>query len=123
MRKIGLAVGLALAAVVLVLAWGAWGGASLARVAVAQAGSSFGDMVINEVAWMGTAASSADEWIELYNATGQPITLAGWTLSDGGDISVTLGGVIPAGGFFLLERSDDGTVSNLPEEIFPSSCQ
>ena len=29
----------------------------------------FQDVVINEVAWMGTDASTADEFIELYNNT------------------------------------------------------
>ena len=29
--------------------------------------ASLRDVVINEIAWMGTAASTYDEWIELYN--------------------------------------------------------
>jgi hypothetical protein len=69
---------------------------------------------INEVAWAGTVASSSDEWIELYNASSSEIDLAGWTLSDGGDLSLALAGVIPAAGFFLLERTDDMTVADLP---------
>ena len=28
------------------------------------------DVVINEIAWMGTVADGNDEWIELYNPTG-----------------------------------------------------
>lgn len=39
-----------------------------------------GDVVINEVAWMGTAASSSDEWIELYNTTDLPINIEGWSI-------------------------------------------
>jgi hypothetical protein len=34
------------------------------------------DVVLNEVTWMGTTASSADEWIERYNNTGSPLTPA-----------------------------------------------
>ena len=34
-----------------------------------------GCVVINEVAWAGTVASSADEWIELYNNTSSPVDL------------------------------------------------
>ena len=120
MKKISLAVGLALAMAALVLAWGAWGGARVARGAAPPAkpltSTVSGTVVINEVAWMGTQASTADEWIELCNAADQPITLTGWTLSDGGDISVTLSGVIPAGGYFLLERTDDGTISDVPAD-------
>ncbi|MBC7249825.1 MAG: lamin tail domain-containing protein [Anaerolineae bacterium] len=76
-----------------------------------------GEVVINEVAWMGTAASSADEWIELKNNTDQDIDLNGWTLvtADGG-LSIALSGIIPANGYYLLERTDDNTVSNVPAD-------
>ena len=75
-------------------------------------------IVISEVAWGGTAAQSADEWIELHNPTAVPINLSGWTLSDGGTIQITLTGVISAGGFYLLERTDDNTVSDIPADQF-----
>jgi hypothetical protein len=70
-------------------------------------------VIISEVAWAGTAASSSDEWIELWNPLSAPIDLSGWTLTDGGDIHIALGGVIEPDGFFLLERTDDGTVSDI----------
>lgn len=71
-------------------------------------------VVINEVAWAGTAASPYDEWIELYNNTGQEIDLAGWLLrADDGMPSIQLNGKISARGFYLLERGDDNTVSNI----------
>jgi len=73
-----------------------------------------GDVVINEVAWMGTVASTADEWIELYNVTTQDIDLTGWTLKSADNSpNITLSGSIPAHGFFLLERTDDTTVSDI----------
>ncbi len=68
---------------------------------------------INEIAWAGTAASAFDEWIELANLDDAAVDLAGWTLSDGGDLNVDLEGEIPAHGFFLLERTDDSTVSDV----------
>ncbi len=73
-----------------------------------------GDVVINEIAWGGTAASSYDEWIELYNTTSSAIDLTNWQISaaDGTPV-ITLSGTIPAKGFFLLERSDDNTVSDI----------
>ncbi len=75
------------------------------------------DVVINEVAWMGTAASDYDEWIELHNTTAQPINLSGWMLtSDDGSPNIALVGTIAAGGYFLLERTDDTTVSDIPAD-------
>ena len=43
-------------------------------------GASALDVVISEIAWMGTTASDDDEWIELYNNTGSSIDLTGWIL-------------------------------------------
>jgi len=86
--------------------------------------------VINEVAWSGTAASSSDEWIELYNPGPDPIDLAGWTLQFGDTVihlSVVDGSTrevrsarIEAGGYFLLERTDDRAVSDVDADIIYS---
>ncbi len=74
-------------------------------------GSSNADLVISEVAWMGTTASSNDEWIELHNPTGNVVDLAGWTLAAAdGTPSISLSGVVPSLGYFLLERTDDSSV-------------
>ncbi|MGQ9476932.1 MAG: PKD domain-containing protein [Candidatus Bipolaricaulia bacterium] len=74
-------------------------------------------VVINEVAWAGTAANSNNEWLELYNNTDQEIDLTGWRLkSDDGSPDLVLRGIIPARGFFLLERGDDTTISDLPAD-------
>jgi len=74
----------------------------------AATGASALDVVFSEIAWMGTTASSTDEWIELYNNTGSDIDLTGWTLQAAdGTPSISLAGTIPAGGHFLLERTDD----------------
>lgn len=74
-------------------------------------------LLINEVAWAGTRASASDEWIELLNPTGLELSLNGWRLSDGGDIDVALSGTIPAGGYYLLERTDDSTISDVPADM------
>ncbi len=77
-----------------------------------------GDVVINEVAWGGTVANAADEWIELYNTTTQPITLTNWSLvALDGTPAITLTGVISPGGYFLLERTDDPTISDVPADF------
>jgi len=76
-----------------------------------------GTVVINELAWAGTAAGTTDEWIELYNNTDRDIDRTGWRLvSDDGSPNITLSGTIPAHGFFLLERSDDRTISDVPTD-------
>jgi hypothetical protein len=65
---------------------------------------SAGDVLINEIAWAGSSSSSADEFVELKNATGAEIDLTGWTLEGAGvsGSTLSLSGSIPAGGFFLL---------------------
>ena len=72
----------------------------------------FMSVIINEVAWAGTASAlTNDEWIELYNPGSNPVDMTGWTLkaADGAP-SIALVGSVPAGGYFLLERTDDATV-------------
>ena len=79
-------------------------------------------MLINEIAWAGTVASSADEWVELQNLTGASIDLDGWRLTDGSDINVVLRGSVPAFSYFLLERTDDSTISDMPaNQIYTGS--
>ncbi len=71
-------------------------------------------VIVNEVAWMGTENSSYDEWIELKNKSERNINLAGWRLEAAdGTPEVELAGKINAGGFFILERTDETT---LPEQ-------
>lgn len=71
-------------------------------------------VLINEVAWMGTNADFNDEWIELYNPGASAISLTGWQLRTAdGQMVINLGGVIPAGGFYLLERADDLVISDV----------
>ena len=76
-------------------------------------------VLINEIAWAGTKAYSGDEWIELYNATGSSIDLTGWTLmaADGAPSITFSTSSIPAGGYFLLERTDDTTVSDILADL------
>jgi DNA uptake protein ComE-like DNA-binding protein len=73
------------------------------------------DVVINEIAWMGTSASSTDEWIELYNNTNNTIDLTGWRLVSLTDNSpnIILDKTISPFGFYLLERSSDNTISDI----------
>jgi len=93
-----------------------------ARGAVLQQSAGFLSLIISEIAWGGTAASPTHEWIELYNPGGLPVDLADWRLAaDDGDPNILLDGTIPAGGFFLLERTDDKTVLDLTANLIFSS--
>lgn len=77
------------------------------------------DVVISEVAWMGTVASTSDEWIELYNNTDSPSNLTDWLLKAlDGTPNIVLSGTIPAKSFFLLERTDDNTISDVVADQF-----
>ncbi|MCP4420714.1 MAG: lamin tail domain-containing protein, partial [Chloroflexi bacterium] len=76
------------------------------------------DVVISEVAWMGTAVSANDEWLELYNNMGSSVDLTGWTLNAAdGTPSIGLSGSIPANSYFLLERTDDSTVPGVSADL------
>lgn len=76
-------------------------------------------VVINEIAWMGTDKNSSDEWVEFYNNSSSTVSLKNWTLN-----GIALGGSIAGGGYYLVafdkgqdtiqyERSDvsDASVS------------
>ena len=78
----------------------------------------FAAVVISEIAWMGTDLSTADEWIELVNEGTTSIDLSGWRLEAAdGMPSIALTSSISAGGFFLLERTDDGTIPGVTADL------
>ena len=64
-----------------------------------------GPVVISELMWSGSSASSADEWIELYKRSNATVDLSGWTLTRGSDDAIMFvleTGSIAAGGVFLI---------------------
>jgi len=102
--------------------WGRTAGSIVVGVCLSFAVQSLavspGDVVINEIAWMGTAASSSDEWIELANNTDQVIDLTGWSLAAAdGTPTIALSEIIPAAGFILLERTDDTCVFDIAADL------
>jgi hypothetical protein len=73
---------------------------------------------INEVAWMGTSASSTGEWIELANDAAAPVALSGWRIeADDGSPTIILSGSIGANGYYLIERTNDMTVSGVAADL------
>ncbi len=74
-------------------------------------------VVINEIAWSGTISNSNAEWIELKNNSSIAVDLSGWRLYSGDGIpNINLTGTITPGGFFLLERTADTTVNDIPAD-------
>lgn len=76
-----------------------------------------GDVVINEVAWAGSADSSNDEWIELYNTTGASIDLTGFRIDDDGVTTATLSGTIGPHGYYLIEDSENVVNPNVADLV------
>lgn len=75
-------------------------------------------IIINEVAWAGSSASANDEWIELRNTGSNSVSLSGWVLEAAdGTPAIALDGSIAAGGFFLLERTDDSSVPSVTADL------
>lgn len=76
-------------------------------------------VVINEVAWAGTAASPSDEWIELYNNTNVDISLDNWFVyAEDGSPYIPLSGTIAANDYYLIERSiDNDTISDMVADL------
>lgn len=71
-------------------------------------------VMINEIAWMGTAVSANAEWMELYNSGDASVDLTGWHLiAANGSPSIALAGSIDADGYFLLERTSDASVPDV----------
>lgn len=82
-----------------------------------------GDVVINELMWMGSFKDSKDEWIELRNMTDREIDLSGWEIKyagkgKNGHIEIPNGYSIEANGYFLLTAKKwDETAINLSKDL------
>jgi len=75
-------------------------------------------VIINEIAWMGTEKSYNDEWLELYNNSSLEADLKGWKIkSANSKFSIELVGKIAPKGFFILERTDDQSLSEVSADL------
>lgn len=79
-------------------------------------------VVINEVHIDSVSGSGGteDDWVELYNPTGNDISLEGWSIqktpaSGLGPIGEALHGTISAGGYLLIVRDGDTTAQSLKD--------
>ncbi|MCL5017135.1 MAG: lamin tail domain-containing protein [Patescibacteria group bacterium] len=78
------------------------------------------NLIINEVAWMGSNKSASDEWIELKNISNSELDISGWQILDKGEqikITIPAGKKIAAKGFLLMERTDDNSVPGVGADI------
>jgi len=69
-----------------------------------------GDVVFNELMWMGDFDGDTHEWIELRNTTDTEIDLTGWDITklgkDGEELMLTIpSGFIPPNGYFLISNN------------------
>ena len=81
-----------------------------------------GDVVINELMWMGSDGNSDDEWIELRNMTDEDIDISNWRIENGGSgsghLQIPNGYSIEAEGYFLiLKEKWDETAIDLDEDL------
>lgn len=75
-------------------------------------------VVINEIAWSGTTATSSDQWIELYNNSEHTIDLSRLNLaSTDPSFAVNFSGTVAPHGYFLLERGSDQTVQDISADM------
>lgn len=80
------------------------------------------DVILNEI--MYNTPSVDEEWLELYNTTGNPITLtANWTISNTNSAwSYNFNGeTIPANGFLTIQVGSSGAFPFTPDVVFSSS--
>jgi len=64
------------------------------------------EVVINEVAWMGTASSSSEEWLEFFNTGSSPVDISDWSVY-GADTGECLN-MADADGTSTTEIASDG---------------
>lgn len=75
-------------------------------------------VLINEIAWMGSVNSANEEWLELYNSGAEDADISGWILeSQDGSPKINLSGVIKQNGYFLLERTSDNSAPNVEADL------
>ena len=78
-----------------------------------------GPVVFSEIMWMGSAASSSDEWIELYNRGDTRVDVAGWTVTrltqEGEEVMVQIeaGSLDPQATFLIANFAADDSRSHL----------
>ncbi|MDQ5883461.1 MAG: hypothetical protein QG654_375 [Patescibacteria group bacterium] len=73
------------------------------------------EVLISEVAWMGTVESQFEEWVEIRNTGAESVSLEGWKIYKAGGETVlfSLSGDISPGEYFLVCRTTASVVDPL----------
>ena len=72
-------------------------------------------VIIHEIAWMGTAQSPSEQWVELYNSGEEYVDLDGWNLgTESGSVAGDLSGRLAPGQTLLLAASDAEHLAGIP---------
>lgn len=102
--------------------------AQLLTLQSARADFSTPSVAINEVMWMGsyqgTTSHTSDEWVELRNTTANPVSIAGWQLTNVGLPVFPAGSTVPGDGYFLVSHyvpSSPSSVLNVSPDWLDSS--
>ncbi|MCX6766116.1 MAG: lamin tail domain-containing protein [Candidatus Moranbacteria bacterium] len=88
-----------------------------------------GDVIINEVMWMGSFGHTADEWIELRNMTGHEIDIGQWEIENAkhtgnNKIQIPASESIAAHGYFLIAnypKTSSNTELNVDVDVVNDS--
>ena len=75
-------------------------------------------VIINEIAWMGSVTSANHEWLELYNDGDSAVSLDGFMIKDGLNLSILLSGSVGAKSYAVLERTSDASAPGIAFLIY-----
>lgn len=75
-------------------------------------------LVINEINFNGTEADTKDQYIELYNNTDRTLAMSRFVLETAdSSVLIPLAGSIAPQSYYLIERNNDGVVSNINADL------
>lgn len=81
-------------------------------------GVTHAEVLLSEIAWMGTDEKATGEWIELYNFSETPTDITGWIITLNDSPFITLTGSLSPHGVAVLERSSDATLPGTAFQIY-----
>jgi len=72
------------------------------------------DVIFNELMYHPITGNADDQYIELFNRSGSPVNLSGWTLGDGVSFTFPNGTSIAANGYLVVANSRANFLTNYP---------
>jgi hypothetical protein len=70
------------------------------------------DVVINEIMYDPISGDDNDQYVELYNHTGEPVDVSRWSLEDGIKYTIPAGTLIAANGYLVVGKNAARLLSN-----------